>query len=39
MVDQRPRFDGQRKRKFSSNQVVSKKGVIRADKRKKVRYL
>lgn len=39
MVDQRPVFDRKRKGKFSSNQVVSKRGVIRKDKRKKVRYL
>ena len=40
MVDQRPRFDSSRKRKFSSNQVVSKRGkIIRPDKRKKIRYL
>lgn len=39
MVDQTPRFDSRRKGKFSSNQVVSKRGIIRKDRRKKVRYL
>lgn len=41
MVDQRPRFDNamRRKRKGSSNQVMSKSGIIRPDKRKKAKYL
>lgn len=40
MTDQTPRFDGQvRKRKFSSNQVMSRKGIIRPNKRKKVKFL
>lgn len=39
MVDQRPAFDRKRKGKFSSNQVMSKSGVIRKDKRKKAKYL
>ena len=39
MVDQRPAFDQKRKGKFSSNQVVSRKGIIRRDKRKKAKYV
>ena len=38
MVDQTPRYD----KKFKArreNQVMSKKGVIRPDKRKKAKYL
>lgn len=40
MVDQRPRFDNQvRKRRRRTNQVLSKAGIIRPDKRQKVKYL
>lgn len=42
MVDQRPVFDNQikkKKGKFSANQVVGKAGIIRPDKRHKARYL
>jgi hypothetical protein len=42
MVDQTPKFDNQvrkRKRKQHGNQVISKAGIIRGDKRHKTRYL
>lgn len=41
MVDQRPRFDNQvRKRGRRESQVLSRKsGIIRPDKRKKVKFL
>lgn len=40
MVDQRPRFDNQvKKRRTNGNQVISKQGMIRPDKRKKVKFL
>jgi len=39
LVDHTPAFDKKRKRKFSSNQVMSRKGIIRPSKRKKVHYL
>lgn len=39
LVDQRPAFDGKRKRKYSSNQAMSKRGIIRSDKRRKVKFL
>jgi len=41
MVDQRPKFDNQmRRRGRRENQVVGKKGtIIRPDKRKKVKFL
>jgi hypothetical protein len=39
LVDQRPVFDRRGKRKFSSNQVMSKGGIIRPSKRKRAKYL
>lgn len=39
MVDRTPAYDTKRKRKFSSNQVLSKGGVIRPNKKKKAKYL
>ena len=40
MVDQTPRFEGQKKRGRRENQVIGKKNnIIRPDKRKKVKYL
>lgn len=40
MVNQTPRFDNAtKKRKSSGNQVKSKAGILRPDKRKKVKYL
>ena len=39
MVDQRPAYDRQRRRKSNGNQVMSKSGVIRPDRRKKAKYL
>lgn len=36
MVDQGPRFE---KKPVRQNQVMSKAGIIRKDKRKKVRFL
>lgn len=39
MVDQRPAFDQRRKRKYSSNQVLSKSGIIRPNKRKRAKFL
>lgn len=39
MVDQRPRFDRRNRKGRRENQVLSKKGVIRPDKRHKVKYL
>lgn len=41
LVDQRPRFDNavRKKRKSSGNQVMSRAGILRPDKRKKVKYL
>jgi hypothetical protein len=39
MADQTPAFDKKRKRKSGSSQVLSKAGIIRPDKRKKVRYI
>lgn len=40
MADQRPRFDNQMKRRSRrENQVSGKGGIIRPDKRKKVKYL
>ena len=39
-VDRTPAYDGgMKKRKFSSNQVMSRKGIIRPNKRKKVKFL
>lgn len=40
MVDQRPRFEGARRRRKPrrENQVLSRSGMIRRDKRKKARY-
>lgn len=39
MADQGPVFDRRRKRKFSSNQVMAKSGIIRPNKRKRAKYL
>lgn len=40
MVDQTPRFEGQRKKKpRRENQVIGKQGIIRPDKRTKHTYL
>jgi hypothetical protein len=42
MVDQRPVFDNsvrRRKRPRRENQVLSRKGIIRPDKRRKAKYL
>ena len=41
MVDQRPAFDNQmrRRRRKHGNQVIGKAGIIRPDKRKKAKYL
>lgn len=39
MVNESPVFDRKGKRKWSSNQAMGKSGVIRRDKRKKVKYL
>lgn len=39
MVDQYPRFEGQKKKGRRENQVVSKGNIIRPDKRKKPKYL
>lgn len=39
-VNQGPRFDNQvRKRKRRENQVMSRSGIIRPDKRKKAKFL
>lgn len=41
-ADQGPRYDNQirkRKRRQNGNQVMSKQGIIRPDKRPKVKYL
>lgn len=41
-VDQTPRYDNQlrkRKRRQHGNQVISRGGIIRPDKRKKAKYL
>lgn len=41
MVDQGPRFDNQirKGKRRRENQVIGKAGIIRPDKRKKVKYL
>jgi hypothetical protein len=42
MVDQRPKFDNQLRRRkggFSQNQVLSRKGIIRPTKKKKYHYV
>lgn len=39
MVDQGPRFEGQKKKGRRENQVMSQKGIIRPDKRKKAKFL
>jgi len=41
MVNQAPKFDNavRKKRKSHGNQVISKAGIIRRDKRTKVKYL
>lgn len=41
MVDQTPKFDNQirKKRRKGGNQVMSKSGIIRPDKRYKAKFL
>lgn len=41
MVDQLPKFDNavKKRKRRRENQVIGKAGIIRPDKRKKVRYL
>lgn len=39
MVDQGPRYEGQKKKARRENQVISKSQIIRPDKRKKHKYI
>lgn len=39
MVNQTPRFDRRNRKGRRENQVLSRKGIIRSDKRKKTHYV